>query len=177
MKEINDWVAQETGGKVQRLLAKAPRNPGVITVSAAYFKGTSQFPESSDCQSRRFERKARWLVLWFERQSAASCCWRFSTGLFSHSVSQQVQDPAEDAWTSITTVSVCKQGSGWLGSVRVEWWRTFKWMAGHLSAFPWCNRITTLWRWVPTQIWAAQWVLSPLEHVIRMWPLNKIEMY
>ena len=26
------------------------------------------------------------------------------------------------------------------------------------SAFPWCNRITTLWRWVLTQTWAAWWV-------------------
>ncbi|XP_034033504.1 pigment epithelium-derived factor-like [Thalassophryne amazonica] len=41
MKEINDWVAQETGGKVQRILSKAlPRNPGVNAVSAAFFKGT-----------------------------------------------------------------------------------------------------------------------------------------
>ncbi|KAF1378154.1 hypothetical protein PFLUV_G00187420 [Perca fluviatilis] len=40
MKEINDWVAQETGGKVQRLLSKPlPRNTGVNTVSGAYFKG------------------------------------------------------------------------------------------------------------------------------------------
>ncbi|AWO99639.1 putative pigment epithelium-derived factor [Scophthalmus maximus] len=40
VKEINDWVAQETGGKVQRFLAKAlPRSPFVNTVSAAYFKG------------------------------------------------------------------------------------------------------------------------------------------
>ncbi|XP_026213308.1 pigment epithelium-derived factor [Anabas testudineus] len=40
VKEINDWVAQETGGKVQRFLAKPlPRNSGVNTVSAAYFKG------------------------------------------------------------------------------------------------------------------------------------------
>uniref|UniRef100_A0A672FY27 Serpin domain-containing protein n=1 Tax=Salarias fasciatus TaxID=181472 RepID=A0A672FY27_SALFA len=40
MKDINDWVSQETGGKVQRLLAKPlPRNSGVNTVSAAYFKG------------------------------------------------------------------------------------------------------------------------------------------
>lgn len=45
MKDINDWVAQQTGGKVQRLLAKAlPRNPGVNTVSAAYFKGMSKSP-------------------------------------------------------------------------------------------------------------------------------------
>lgn len=42
VKEINDWVAQETGGKVQRFLAKAlPRSPFVNTVSAAYFKGAS----------------------------------------------------------------------------------------------------------------------------------------
>ncbi|XP_045896822.1 pigment epithelium-derived factor isoform X1 [Micropterus dolomieu] len=40
LTEINDWVAQETGGKVQRFLSKAlPRNSGVNTVSAAYFKG------------------------------------------------------------------------------------------------------------------------------------------
>lgn len=52
MKEINDWVSQQTGGKVQRLLTKAPRNPGVITVSAAYFKGKSHL--SSDCQSCRW---------------------------------------------------------------------------------------------------------------------------
>ncbi|XP_029303465.1 pigment epithelium-derived factor [Cottoperca gobio] len=38
--EINNWVSQETGGKVQRLLTKPlPRNSGVNTVSAAYFKG------------------------------------------------------------------------------------------------------------------------------------------
>ncbi|XP_030010994.1 pigment epithelium-derived factor [Sphaeramia orbicularis] len=40
LKEINDWVSQETGGKVLRLLTKAlPRSPGVNTVSATYFKG------------------------------------------------------------------------------------------------------------------------------------------
>lgn len=40
VKEINDWVSQETGGKVQRFLAKSlPRSSGVNTVSAAYFKG------------------------------------------------------------------------------------------------------------------------------------------
>ncbi|XP_022600442.1 pigment epithelium-derived factor [Seriola dumerili] len=40
VKEINDWVTQETGGKVQRLLTKAlSRNAGVNAVSAAYFKG------------------------------------------------------------------------------------------------------------------------------------------
>ncbi|XP_029375259.1 pigment epithelium-derived factor [Echeneis naucrates] len=40
LKEINDWVSQETGGKVQRFLTKGlPRVPGVNTMSAAYFKG------------------------------------------------------------------------------------------------------------------------------------------
>lgn len=39
-KDVNDWVSQETGGKVQRLLSSSfPRIPGVNTVSAAYFKG------------------------------------------------------------------------------------------------------------------------------------------
>ncbi|XP_060941224.1 pigment epithelium-derived factor [Limanda limanda] len=40
LKEINEWVSQETGGKVQRFLAKSPaRNPSVNAVSAAYFRG------------------------------------------------------------------------------------------------------------------------------------------
>nr|XP_040038493.1 pigment epithelium-derived factor [Gasterosteus aculeatus aculeatus] len=40
VKEINDWVARETSGKVQRLLEKPlPSNSGVNLVSAAYFKG------------------------------------------------------------------------------------------------------------------------------------------
>lgn len=53
MKEINDWVSRETGGKVQRLLAKPiPQNSGVNTVSAAYFKGTS-----SRQLVRRFNRE------------------------------------------------------------------------------------------------------------------------
>ncbi|XP_037125975.1 LOW QUALITY PROTEIN: pigment epithelium-derived factor, partial [Syngnathus acus] len=39
-KEINNWVATETGNKVPRLLAKPlPRNPGVNAVAGAYFKG------------------------------------------------------------------------------------------------------------------------------------------
>ncbi|XP_068600963.1 pigment epithelium-derived factor [Brachionichthys hirsutus] len=38
--EINQWVSQQTGGKVQRFLTKALlRTPGVNAVSAAYFKG------------------------------------------------------------------------------------------------------------------------------------------
>ncbi|KAM8834675.1 pigment epithelium-derived factor isoform 2-T2 [Synchiropus picturatus] len=40
VKEINDWVSQQTDAKVQRFLSKPlPRNSGVNTVSASYFKG------------------------------------------------------------------------------------------------------------------------------------------
>lgn len=39
-KEINEWVSQETGAKVLRILTKAlPRNPGVSAITASYFKG------------------------------------------------------------------------------------------------------------------------------------------
>ncbi|XP_072317868.1 pigment epithelium-derived factor [Eucyclogobius newberryi] len=39
-KEINEWVSQQTTGKVQKILTKAlPRNPGVTAITAAYFKG------------------------------------------------------------------------------------------------------------------------------------------
>lgn len=45
MKEINDWVSQQTGRKVQQFLTKAlPRAVGVNAVSAAYFKGASAAP-------------------------------------------------------------------------------------------------------------------------------------
>lgn len=44
MKEVNDWVSQQTGRKVQQFLAKPfPRAAGVNAVSASYFKGTSSF--------------------------------------------------------------------------------------------------------------------------------------
>lgn len=47
MAEVNDWVAQQTGRKVQRFLtkpfARSP-NPGVNAVSAAYFKGPEALP-------------------------------------------------------------------------------------------------------------------------------------
>ncbi|XP_061596414.1 pigment epithelium-derived factor [Cololabis saira] len=40
LKEINDWVSQQTGRKVQKFLAKPlPRAVGVNAVSASYFKG------------------------------------------------------------------------------------------------------------------------------------------
>ncbi|XP_035291124.1 pigment epithelium-derived factor [Anguilla anguilla] len=39
-KEINDWVKQQTGTKVDHfLMSSLPRNPGVVPVGAAYFKG------------------------------------------------------------------------------------------------------------------------------------------
>lgn len=40
LKEINDWVSQQTGAKVQRVLTKTlPRTPGVAAITASYFKG------------------------------------------------------------------------------------------------------------------------------------------
>lgn len=40
LKPINDWFKQKTGGKVDRVLSSAlPRNPSVVPVGAAYFKG------------------------------------------------------------------------------------------------------------------------------------------
>ncbi|KAL0994351.1 hypothetical protein UPYG_G00120990 [Umbra pygmaea] len=40
MNEMNDWVKQQTGGKVTSFLSKSlGRNSGVVPVSAAYFKG------------------------------------------------------------------------------------------------------------------------------------------
>ncbi|XP_043997090.1 pigment epithelium-derived factor [Gambusia affinis] len=39
-KEINDWVSQQTGRKVQQFLTKGlPQTAGVNAISAAYFKG------------------------------------------------------------------------------------------------------------------------------------------
>lgn len=40
IKSVNDWFRQQTGGKVDRILGTAmPRNPTVVPVGAAYFKG------------------------------------------------------------------------------------------------------------------------------------------
>lgn len=45
-KEVNDWVSQQTGRKVQAFLAaNFPRAPGANAVSAAYFKGASGPPK------------------------------------------------------------------------------------------------------------------------------------
>uniref|UniRef100_A0A3Q4HLV8 Serpin domain-containing protein n=1 Tax=Neolamprologus brichardi TaxID=32507 RepID=A0A3Q4HLV8_NEOBR len=54
VKEINDWVSQQTGGKVQRFLTKPlPRAAGVSIVSAAYFKGkwTTRFARSGGLEN------------------------------------------------------------------------------------------------------------------------------
>ncbi|XP_076025316.1 pigment epithelium-derived factor [Genypterus blacodes] len=61
MKEINDWVKQETGSKVDRILSKPlPRNSGVTTVSAAYFKGkwATRFSQSGMMESFQVEGAA-----------------------------------------------------------------------------------------------------------------------
>ncbi|XP_049448666.1 pigment epithelium-derived factor [Epinephelus fuscoguttatus] len=61
LKDINDWVSQETGGKVQRLLTKSlPRNSGVNTVSAAYFKGkwVTRFGQTGAMENFEVEGKA-----------------------------------------------------------------------------------------------------------------------
>ncbi|XP_026185043.1 pigment epithelium-derived factor [Mastacembelus armatus] len=58
MKDINDWVTQETGGKVQNFLTKAlPRNSGLNAVSAAYFKGkwVTRFGESGVLENFQVE--------------------------------------------------------------------------------------------------------------------------
>ncbi|XP_041807530.1 pigment epithelium-derived factor [Chelmon rostratus] len=58
MKDINDWVAQETGGKVQRFLTTSlPRSIGVNTVSAAYFKGkwVTRFGQSGAMENFQVE--------------------------------------------------------------------------------------------------------------------------
>lgn len=40
VNEINDWVKQQTGGKVDRFMSKPlGRNSGVVPLGAAYFKG------------------------------------------------------------------------------------------------------------------------------------------
>lgn len=52
IKEVNDWVSQQTGRKVQGFLASNfPRNSGANAVSAAYFKGMSESPKPFLCRS------------------------------------------------------------------------------------------------------------------------------
>lgn len=48
-KEINDWVSQQTGRKVQQFLSKGlPRTAGVNAITAAYFKGTIMFRKAKE---------------------------------------------------------------------------------------------------------------------------------
>lgn len=61
VKDVNDWVSQETGRKVQRLLAKPlPRGAGVNTVSAAYFKGkwVTRFGQSQVMENFQLDGEA-----------------------------------------------------------------------------------------------------------------------
>ncbi|XP_047463562.1 pigment epithelium-derived factor [Mugil cephalus] len=61
VKEINDWVSQQTGGKVQRFLSKAlPRPTGVSPVSAAYFKGkwATRFGQSGQLEDFQVDGSA-----------------------------------------------------------------------------------------------------------------------
>lgn len=55
MADVNEWVAQQTGRKVQRFLtknfARSP-NPGVNAVSAAYFKGPEALLPLADLSHR-----------------------------------------------------------------------------------------------------------------------------
>uniref|UniRef100_UPI0037E93277 pigment epithelium-derived factor n=1 Tax=Semicossyphus pulcher TaxID=241346 RepID=UPI0037E93277 len=61
MKEINDWVSQETGKKVLRIITKTlPRAVGVNAVSAAYFKGkwVTRFGQTGVLENFQVDGKA-----------------------------------------------------------------------------------------------------------------------
>ncbi|XP_061104790.1 pigment epithelium-derived factor [Conger conger] len=53
LKEINDWVKQQTGTKVDNFLSSSPQNPGVFPVAAAYFKGqwVTRFSQSGKTEN------------------------------------------------------------------------------------------------------------------------------
>ncbi|XP_024921283.1 pigment epithelium-derived factor isoform X3 [Cynoglossus semilaevis] len=56
MKEVNDWVSQETSNNVQRFLAKPlPRNSFIHTVSAAHFTGKWTTRFGTDDQMMNFQ--------------------------------------------------------------------------------------------------------------------------
>ncbi|KAM3868554.1 pigment epithelium-derived factor [Diretmus argenteus] len=59
-KDINDWVKQETGGKVDNFLTKSLRNSAVNTLGAAYFKGKweTRFSQSGAMEDFRLDGKA-----------------------------------------------------------------------------------------------------------------------
>ncbi|RVE63417.1 hypothetical protein OJAV_G00135860 [Oryzias javanicus] len=61
VKEVNDWVSQQTGRKVQQFLAKPfPRAAGVNAVSASYFKGKwmTRFGQSGALDNFQVEGEA-----------------------------------------------------------------------------------------------------------------------
>ncbi|KAF7206757.1 pigment epithelium-derived factor [Nothobranchius furzeri] len=54
LKEVNDWVSQQTGRKVQQFLSKPlPRTSGVNAVSSTYFKGrwVTRFSQSGTLEN------------------------------------------------------------------------------------------------------------------------------
>ncbi|XP_056140836.1 pigment epithelium-derived factor [Lampris incognitus] len=60
LKDINDWVKQQTGGKVDRFLSKPlPRISGVNVLGAAYFKGkwVTRFGQSGAMQNFQLDGK------------------------------------------------------------------------------------------------------------------------
>lgn len=60
-KEINDWVSQQTGRKVQQILTKGlPRTAGVNAITAAYFKGgwVTRFSQSGAQENFQLENGA-----------------------------------------------------------------------------------------------------------------------
>ncbi|XP_015254747.1 PREDICTED: pigment epithelium-derived factor [Cyprinodon variegatus] len=61
LKEVNDWVSQQTGRKVQQFLTNAfPRTAGVNAVTAAYFKGgwVTRFSQSGALENFQVENGA-----------------------------------------------------------------------------------------------------------------------
>lgn len=61
VKDINDWVKKKTGGMVDRFLSKPlGRNPGVILVGAAYFKGKwiTRFGQSGQMENFQLDGEA-----------------------------------------------------------------------------------------------------------------------
>ncbi|XP_066551833.1 pigment epithelium-derived factor [Amia ocellicauda] len=60
LKEINDWVKQQTGGKIDRFLTSFPRNVGILPLGAAYFKGqwVTRFGQTNKMESFQLEGSA-----------------------------------------------------------------------------------------------------------------------
>uniref|UniRef100_A0A8C7JWI7 Serpin domain-containing protein n=1 Tax=Oncorhynchus kisutch TaxID=8019 RepID=A0A8C7JWI7_ONCKI len=72
VNEINDWVKQQTGGKVDRFMSKAlGRNSGVVPLGAAYFKGkdSQSAVQFSKVCSRLWDAVCVCVVKWMTRFS------------------------------------------------------------------------------------------------------------